>query len=60
MLGFGWSGLDLYAILKKILILQIKKVRLRPTCGLDLVGLLQANCLSLVEPQLNPSLFRLD
>ena len=24
---------------------------------MDLVGKLQANCLSLVEPQLNPSLF---
>ena len=27
---------------------------------MDLVGKLQANCLSLVEPQLNPSLFVYD
>ena len=33
-----------------------KMVILRPTCVMDLVGKLQANCLSLVEPQLNPSL----
>ena len=30
--------------------------RLSPTFVLDLVGQLQANCLSLVEPQLNPRL----
>ena len=34
-------------------------VLFRPTCVMNLVGYLHANCLSLVEPRLNPSLFTL-
>ena len=36
---------------------KLNNNRLRQTCVLDWVGKLLANCLSLVEPHLNPSLF---